>query len=97
MSSNRPLESLVTSFRADTEDADVSGMEHLQMLFVRDEIEERRGELSLEQIALVDEADRRLRDQAPIFVRALLRVVPLDELRRGRAVPPSRWWWYLDR
>ena len=74
----------------------VSGIEHLDMLFVRDDLEAQIDSLSQAEQEQLAEADRRLITQAAAFHRELLRFTSMEYQRELRKVPPSHWWWYLD-
>lgn len=75
---------------------DVSGMEHLEMLQVRDRINEIESQLTTDEKTLLAKADRQLIEKAKDFFQELSRVVNLAERRENQAISPARWWWYLD-
>lgn len=75
---------------------DVSGMEHLEMLQVRDRIKEIESQLTTDEKTLLAKADRQLIEKAKDFFQELSHFVNLAEIREHQAISPARWWWYLD-
>jgi hypothetical protein len=75
---------------------DVSGMEHLEMLQVRDRINEIESQLTTDEKTLLAKADRQLIQNAKDFFQELLHFVDFAEIRENQAISPARWWWYLD-
>ncbi len=74
----------------------VSGFEHLQMLDVRDNLQQIRSELTAEELDLLAGADYRLLTQAAAFHAELAQVTNLARERTQQNQPPAHWWWYLD-
>lgn len=87
---------LLENYIIDVEYPEVSGAEHLQMLYNRDKLADLEMTLSLEEQERLDEADRRLIQEASHFYAALSSFVDLAVIRRHENISPSRWWWYLD-
>ena len=87
---------LLKHYRADVEFPGVSGVEHLEMLHIRDKLAALADQLSGEERAALAKADSRLLEQAGIFYAEMSRFVDLASRRQQEQVPPSRWWWYLD-
>ena len=87
---------LLKHYRADVEFPGVSGVEHLEMLHIRDKLAALADQLSGEERAALAKADSRLLEQADIFYAELSRFVDLASRRQQEQIPPSRWWWYLD-
>ena len=90
------MNALLRHYRVDVEHPDVSGFEHLEMLQVRSQLAQLEATLSPQERAYLDEADRRLLQQAAAFHAELARITSLGEERARRQPPPSHWWWYLD-
>ena len=90
------LKELIENYAVDVEFPDVSGFELLEMLDLRSEIAEGKGELTEEERQLLEEADRRFLQRAYSFYASISQVADLTEARRLGNVPPSQWWWYLD-
>lgn len=87
---------LLQHYQVDVAYPEVSGAEHLQMLQIRDELAELAPALSPEERDALGAADKRLLEQATAFHRELSRFIDLARHRQTHAIPPSRWWWYLD-
>ncbi len=45
----------------------------------------------------LEEADARFLELAETFYRQISAVADLRETRQQSRIPPSHWWWYLDR
>jgi hypothetical protein len=87
---------LLQQYVADTEFADVSGAEHLQMLQVRDRLFQQEGTLSRQEKQLLAQADRRLIQNAATVFLALSQFIDLADQRKLQEIEAARWWWYLD-
>ena len=90
------MSELLKCYVVDTQFPDVSGIEHVHMLHVRDELVDVELTLSTAERALLAEADARLSTHAAAFMPELTRFIDLAAERRRRQIPPERWWWYLD-
>ncbi|MEG5127622.1 hypothetical protein QUB63_25740 [Microcoleus sp. ARI1-B5] len=75
---------------------DVSGAEHWEMLQIRDRLAEIESDLSEAEKTLLIKGDRQLIEKVNDFYHELSRFVNLAEIRKAEAIPPQRWWWYLD-
>ncbi|MEG4318999.1 MULTISPECIES: hypothetical protein [unclassified Microcoleus] len=75
---------------------DVSGAEHLEMLQIRDRLAEIESDLSEAEKTLLIKGDRQLIENVNDFYRELSCFVNLADIRKAEAIPPRRWWWYLD-
>jgi hypothetical protein len=87
---------LVKNYAVAVEHPEVSGFEHLDMLMLRDRIEDQLTQLSTNQIAQLALADRTLLAHAGAFQRELSHITDLEYERQRRRPPLSHWWWYLD-
>ncbi|MBS1251618.1 MAG: hypothetical protein MAG451_00651 [Anaerolineales bacterium] len=87
---------LLKHYCADVEFPHVSGVEHLEMLQIRDRLAAIEDQLSDDELEALTEADYRLFEQAAAFYAELSRFVDLVDRRRNQKIPASRWWWYLD-
>ena len=87
---------LLKHYSVDVDFPNVSGIEHLEMLQIRDKLALEEESLSVEEKKLLKEADQKLLKQAALFHAELGRFVDLAQRRRDQEIPPSRWWWYLD-
>lgn len=88
----------VRTYDALTDSPDISPVEHLEMLRLRDEVADLadRGVLSLEETKILAEADRRLAAQARTFAQSIGELQDLASLRTHENIHAARWWWYLD-
>jgi len=75
---------------------DVSGAEHLEMLQIRDRLAEIESDLSAAEKTLLTKGDRQLIEKVNDFYHELSGFVNLADIRKAEAIPPQRWWWYLD-
>jgi len=87
---------LLEAYETDVQFADVSGMEHLDMLMTRSEIARHERHLSDEERQRLLNADKLLRQQAYLFYQSIQEIADLASWRRGEDVPATHWWWYLD-
>jgi hypothetical protein len=87
---------LLQQYVSDTEFADVSGAEHLQMPQVRDRLFQQEDTLSIQEKELLAQADRRLIQDASAVCLALSQFTDLADQRRIQEIEAERWWWYLD-
>ena len=90
------MNELLQAYVVDTQFPDVSGIEHLQMLWRRNELAAVESSLSHEERRQLADADSRLAAHAVEFLAGLSRFVDLAVERRRLDVPSSHWWWYLD-
>ena len=78
------------------EHPEVSALEHIDMLMVRDRLAEQESSMSLRDKRRLKAADQRLLEQAAAFQSELARITSLEVERKRRQPPPQHWWWYLD-
>ena len=78
----------------DVEFPQVSGIEQLEMLRTRSEID--ANHLAPADRLRLAEADRLLLERAPQFAAELARFVDLKAERIRRNIGSEEWWWYLD-
>jgi hypothetical protein len=90
------MNKLLKQYQNEVEFPDVSGFEHLQMLDIRDELEEIKSELSGPELEVLNITDQRFLEQATAFHAQLASVTDLAYEREQRNPPPTHWWWYLD-
>jgi len=84
------------AYVVDVQDPDVSGMEHLEMLFNRSELAKVEARLTQEEQQALALADKQLIQQAHAFYTAIAAIADLKSWRERKAEPPAHWWWYLD-
>jgi hypothetical protein len=87
---------LLSAYETDVQFADVSGMEHLDMLMVRSEIARHEPHLTDEERQRLLKADSLLMQQAGQFYQSIQSIADLASWRRDENVPVTHWWWYLD-
>lgn len=87
---------LVQDYAVDTQNPDVSGIEHLQMLHNRSQLARIEASLTVEEKQMLAEADQRLYAHAGKFWQAITDFADLAAERRRLQPPPEHWWWYLD-
>ena len=92
----KKIEELLLSYETDVRFPDVSGMEHLDMLLSRTELEEHKALLSTEQQERLASADQRLAVQIDVFYTAVSQIADLKDWRKKVSPPITHWWWYLD-
>lgn len=90
------MKSLLKQYQVAVEHPDVSPFEHLEMLMIRDKLEDAGVTLTSGEQTLLADADQRLLKNAAAFYAELARITSLEEERRQRRPTPERWWWYLD-
>ena len=90
-------ERLLTVFCREVRHPQVSGFEVLELLDVRSMLARREGELTEGQRQELEEADGVFLKYAGQFYENVAQVANLEEMRKRVAVPPSHWWWYLEK
>ena len=90
------LKELIESYAIDVRFPEVSGFEILETLDLRSEIAAREHELTPEERAALEEADRHFFEHAPQFYASISTIADLAEIRKRAKITPSHWWWYLD-
>jgi hypothetical protein len=90
------LENLLLAYETDVRFPDVSGMEHIDMLLARTEIEKHQQLLSTEQRERLAVADQQLAAGARVFYDAIRQIADLEAWREKVDPPATHWWWYLD-
>ena len=83
---------LITAYETDVQFADVSGMEHLDMLMTRSEIAQNELHLSDEERKRVLKADRQLLQRAKQFYKSIRSIADLASWRRDENIPVTQWW-----
>ena len=88
---------LFKSYSVGLRHSDVSGFELLDLLEARSVLASIEGELQEEECRQLEEADSLFIEQVEQLYRQISTVASLAETRRNAKIPPSHWWWYLDR
>ncbi|MCR4404242.1 MAG: hypothetical protein NUW06_02955 [Candidatus Acetothermia bacterium] len=90
-------ETLLKSYTIGVQHPEVSGFEVLELLDTRSKLARSEPDLTdLEREAL-ERADALFLDNVARFYESLLQVTSPLEARRRAKVPPSHWWWYLEK
>ncbi len=91
------IEEKLSMYEVDVAFPDVSGMEHLQMLMTRSELQRVGHLLTSEQQFRLAKADQRLFHCAQQFYQAIQSIADLTHWREtGTGITSEHWWWYLD-
>ena len=93
---NEP-ERLLTIFCRGVRHPQVIGFEVLELLDVRSTLARQEGALSEEQRQELEEADGVFLTHVGQFHENVAQVANLEEMRKRATVPPSHWWWYLEK
>lgn len=75
---------------------DVSGVEQLELLGIRDQIAALEAGFSLEEQKILIESDKKLIANAAVFYQEISRFINLSEHRKNNNISSQKWWWYLD-
>lgn len=91
------IQDLLKHYIVGLEFPEVSGFELLDLLETRSALAQVEGELQEAERHQLEEADARFLDLAEPLHRQISAVADLTECRQQSRIPPSHWWWYLDR
>ncbi|MBI5565846.1 MAG: hypothetical protein HY870_13200 [Chloroflexi bacterium] len=90
------IDQYLTSYEAGTQSPEVSGLEHLNMLMVRDWLAGQAAQQTSAQSARLRAADQTLLKHASQFLQAIRQIADLESWREQEHATSDRWWWYLD-
>ncbi|MBI1926345.1 hypothetical protein HYR99_19135 [Candidatus Poribacteria bacterium] len=76
---------------------DISGFEVLELLDMRSELSQIEDQLTDDEKSTLELADEVLLDGLKSFYERIREIGDLAELRKRAKVPPSHWWWYMDK
>ena len=88
---------LLTKFCRGIHHPQVSGFEVLELLDVRSTLAGKERELTEAQQRELEEADSVFLKNAEQLYESVIQVANLEEMRKRATVPPSHWWWYLEK
>jgi hypothetical protein len=88
---------LLESYKIAVEYPDVSGFEILELLDMRSKLAELEDSLTINEKAILEQADEMLLDNLELFYEKIQEIGYLPELRKRAKALPSHWWWYMDR
>lgn len=75
----------------------VSGFEVLELLDARSATAEVESKLTHEEKAELEKADSLFLSNVDKFYKSVTQVANLHEMRKRAGVPPSHWWWYIEK
>ena len=75
----------------------VSGFEVLELLDARSAIVEIESKLTHEEKVELEKADSFFLSNSNKFYKSVTQVADLHEMRKRARVPPSHWWWYIEK
>jgi hypothetical protein len=75
----------------------MSGFEVLELLDIRSALARHEEELNDQQRRTLEEADEVFLRHAAQFHESVMQIADLAEMRKRAMVPPSHWWWYLEK
>jgi hypothetical protein len=93
---SQEIDQLLTEYTGGAHHPEVSGMEHLNLLMIRDRLASLESQLTQAQRRSLSKADQALLTQSHDFLQAIRQVADLSDWRDQQQATPDRWWWYLD-
>jgi hypothetical protein len=90
-------EHLLTIFCRAVRHPQASGFEVLELLDIRSTLAGEERDLTEGQRKELEEADSAFLKNAESFYESVTQVADLEEMRKQATVPPSHWWWYLEK
>lgn len=88
---------LLKQYAISLEHPEVSGFELLDLLEMRSALAQVEDNLQDTERRHLEEADALFLSLAETLYRRIEAVANLAETRQQSKIPPSHWWWYLDR
>ena len=88
---------LLVGFCQNVQHPQMSGFEVLELLDIRSALARREEELNDRQRRTLEEADEVFLRHAAQFHESVMQIANLAEMRKRAMVPPSHWWWYLEK
>ena len=85
------------SFTVGVKYPNASGFEVLELLDARSAIAEFESKLTEEEKAELEKADSLFLSNLDKFYKSVIQVADLYEMRKRAGVPPSHWWWYMEK
>ncbi|MBF2057314.1 MAG: hypothetical protein IGQ45_08830 [Cyanobacterium sp. T60_A2020_053] len=88
------MNQVLNQYKISLEFLDVSGMEYLDLLSIRDEL----ANLTFtdEEQKMIAELDQILVKNSSLIYQELSRFIDLTKYRPKNQINPQQWWWYLD-
>lgn len=90
------MNELLEIYIASLDYPNVSGAEHLELLNIRDQIEEIVNTFNPREKRKLREADRKMLANMAIIYQEISRFIDLSNYRNQQGISPHQWWWYLD-
>ncbi len=75
----------------------VSGFEILELLDARSAIAEFESKLTEEEKLELEKADSLFLSNVDKFYKSISQVADIHEMRKRAGIPPSHWWWYIEK
>ncbi len=88
---------LVADFHRGVCYPEVSGFEILELLDLRSVLARQEDTLSEEEKQVLEEADSLFLEAAARLYASVVCVADLEAIRKQATVPPSHWWWRLEK
>ena len=88
---------LLKSFTVGVTYPNVSGFEVLELLDSRSAIAEVESKLTQEEKVELERADSLFLSNLDKLYKSVIQVADLHEMRKRARVPPSHWWWYIEK
>jgi hypothetical protein len=90
------MNELLAIYIASLDYPNVSGAEHLELLNVRDQIEESANTFSPQEKNKITRSRQKNVDYMAIIYQEISRFINLSNYRNQHGISPHQWWWYLD-
>ncbi|MFN9176764.1 MAG: hypothetical protein ACK58N_20230 [Synechocystis sp.] len=90
------MNELLEIYVASLDYPNVSGAEHLELLNIRDQIEEIVNTLSPREKIKLREADKKMLANMAVIHQEISHFINLSNYRNQHSISPHQWWWYLD-
>lgn len=88
---------LLKSFIVGVNYPNVSGFEALELLDARSAIAEIESKLTKEEKVELEKADSLFLSNVDKLYKSVAQVADLNEMRKRAGIPPSHWWWYIEK
>lgn len=88
---------LLGSFIVGVNYPNVSGFEVLELLDARSAIANIENRLTQGEKAELEKADNLFLSNLDKFYKSVVHVANLHEMRKHAGIPPSHWWWYIEK
>ncbi|UAJ71495.1 hypothetical protein IQE94_09960 [Synechocystis sp. PCC 7339] len=90
------MNELLEIYIASLDYPNVSGAEHLELLNIRDQVEEIVNTFSTREKRELREEDKKMLINMATIYQEISRFIDLSNYRSEHGISPHQWWWYLD-